>query len=335
MLQGASWRYGVPAVVLTSAAALSWFVVPALPQASEAQVVAAAITLDLTLIVPGLVYALLVRTKRLPLIVLLPTFVTGYAVAAGTLPREHHAALEVIRLLAIPVELVLLGCLAVVARRAWAKVPSDGGDFATRFRTAARTALGSRVPADILTTEIALLYHAFRWGRAAPPGLGAYTVHRQVGYLPVMFGLAVALAFEMVVVHLFVSQWSIVAAWVLTGLSLYAGVWLLGDCRAMAARPLYLTLTHLALRVGLRWEVDIPFSLIMQAELLPALHDTPPSDTLTASLLGQPNLRLRLREPVEVTGMYGLRRTVREIWLSVDGAADLCAELQRRLAVVL
>jgi hypothetical protein len=58
----------------------------------------------------------------------------------------------------------------------------------------------------------------------------------------------------------------------------------------------------------------------------------PNRDTLVAARLGQPNLRLRFKEPAIVIGLYGTQRIVREIWLRVDGAATLCNELRGRVA---
>jgi hypothetical protein len=96
----------------------------------------------------------------------------------------------------------------------------------------------------------------------------------------------------------------------------------------MAARPLRVTATNLSLRVGVRWEADIPRARIARVDL-PTPHDEPPKgDTLVAALLGQANIRLKLNGPVEVIGMYGIRRTVQEIWLTVDGAAALCNDLR-------
>ena len=96
----------------------------------------------------------------------------------------------------------------------------------------------------------------------------------------------------------------------------------------MAARPLRITATDLSLRVGVRWEADIPRDRIARVELLIPHNESPKSDTLVAALLGQANIRLKLNGPIEVIGMYGIRRTVQEIWLTVDGAAALCNDLQ-------
>jgi hypothetical protein len=235
------------------------------------------------------------------------------------------------RLLVVPAELLLVGYLVVVARRAYLNALGGDGDFATRFRSAARQALRSRVPADILTTEVALLYYALG-GRSSPPSPSrSFSVHREVGYLSVVIGLIMVLLVETVALHVLVGRWSTGGAWILTSLSGYAVLWLVGDYRAIAARPTRLTPTRLQLRVGVRWEAEIPIGQILEVAPLRSRRERPGRDTLVAALLGQPNLRLRLEAPSEVIGMYGTVRRVREVWLRVDGAARLVEELRGSL----
>lgn len=317
-----------PAIVLAAAAGLSLFVLPRLADASETSLVASALTLDFTVVVPGLAIASLVRAQRAPWLIIIPTFVAGYAAAAATIPAQHNALLEVIRLLIVPVELCVVIYLLVVARRTISSAAGGDGDFATRFRIAARKVLASRIPADILTTEISIIYYAFGWRRPLPVNTGAYSMHRRVGYLVMMFGMIMVLFVETVPMHLLVSLWSGLAAWILTGLSVYACVWLVGDYRAIVARPLRVTPTHIALRVGVRWEADIPLECIERADLLSRIRSAPQGRRLVAGLLGQANVSLKLKRPIEVIGMYGMRKTVDEIWLTVDEAELLCKELR-------
>jgi hypothetical protein len=328
-----SLRYAAPVTVLAAAAGVSLFALPGLEAGPRSGIVASALALDFTVVVPGLVFILLVRAGRAPWLVIVPAFVAGYAVAAATMPRQHAGMLETMRLLVVPLEIGLVACLVVLARRGLAVAAGREGDFATRFRWAARTVLASRIPADILTTEVSVLFYAFRWRRRPPLTRGCYTVHREAGYLAVLVGLIMVLAVETIAVHLLVRHWSGAAAWILTGLSLYACVWLAGDLRAMSARPLRITQTHLSMRVGLRWEAEIPLAWIEDAHPLALRGEPPARDGLDASLLGRANVRLRLHRPIEVCGLYGRRKTVGEIRLMVDRAAEFCKELQAARAL--
>ncbi len=319
-------RYGVPVAALVVMVAVSQFDVPTVDD-HEAGIIYAALTIDFTLGLPALVYVALVRSRRAPWLVLVPAFALGYALAMAMIPGQHHAALETMRWFAIPLELAVVAYLVARMRAAWRR-GSSAGDFATRFRTSARNVLGSRVPADILTTEVAILYHAFRWRRHSSNNETVFTMHRSAGYLGVMLGLGMALVVEAIALHLLVSRWSETAAWLLTGLSVYALIWIVGDGRAIVARPLYVSPTRLNIRLGLRWESDVPIAWIEQVERLPARPDRPGRDVLVAVLLGAPNVRIRFDRPVDLIGMYGMRRSVREVRLRVDDVERLRTVLQ-------
>ena len=264
---------------------------------------------------------------------IIPTLVVGYAVAAATIPSQHQGLLEAMRLLLVPIELCVVVYLVVLTRRALASAASGDGDFATRFRAAARKVLGSRIPADILTTEISILYYAFGSWRSQPRSPGSYTVHRQVGYLSVVIGLTMVLFVETVAVHLLVTQWSPIAAWILTGLSIYVVVWLVGDCRAMRLAHSASQRRTCCCAWACGGKLTSRVASIVHVDLLIPQNESPNRDTLVAALLGQANMRLKLTDPNEVIGMYGIRRTVQEIWLTIDGAAALCNDLRSADAV--
>lgn len=46
--------------------------------------------------------------------------------------------------------------------------------------------------------------------------------------------------------------------WSLTGISLYTLVWMIGDWRALRLRTSTVTPDSIQLRLGTRWEVEIP-----------------------------------------------------------------------------
>lgn len=320
-------RYGLPGSILVAATALALLVLPHLSDPARAHRVAAALTLDFTVVVPALVFVLVVRARRAPWVIIIPTFAVGYVLAAITIPDRHHEMLDMIRALLIPAELGVVAYVLTIGRKLVSTPSREQDDFVTRFRAVARRVLASRILGDVLTTEVSVLYYALRWRRAPRPGRGCHTVYRDVGYLAVLIAVSMILLVEGVAVHLFVSRWNSTVAWVLTGVTAYVWLWLVGDYRAMAARPIRLAATYLAVRVGLRWEVEIPLTTIARVELL-RLQEAAPGDALVAAVLHQPNFRIVLNSPIDVTGLYGIRRAAREIWLTVDGAASLCHDLR-------
>ena len=240
-----------------------------------------------------------------------------------------RSAFGLLGLVALLAEVGLVAYLVIAARRAVAALPGDETDAVTRFRLAARKVLRSRPLGDVLTTEVMIVWCAV--GRPRPPGQadGAFTVHRTSSYVPVLVAIAMALIVETVAVHFLVRLHSIALAWTLTILSLYTLLWLIGDYRALVARPIRVTATHLRFRYGLRWEADIPREVIANPQVLPpALGPTPKEKgRLVASLPGGPNLGLQLVQPVEALGLYGRRKTITELRVRVDAPEELCQAL--------
>ena len=244
----------------------------------------------------------------------------GCALTFVTLAAEPRSVLGPMALVALSAEIALVIYVVVAARRAVAALPEGETDATTRFRLAARQVARSRGVGDVLTTEVMLLYYAFRRPPRQAETSGAFTVHRTTSYLPILVAIGMALIVETVAVHFLVRVWSAKLAWVLTALSAYTLLWLMGDYRALVSRPIRLSATHLRFRYGLRWEADIPRDAIVEAGLLPpALAPTPKEKTrLVASLPGGPNLRMWLERPVEVLGLYGWRKTITELRVRVD-----------------
>lgn len=306
----------VYAVALAAAAAL--------PRVEDAGGVAAALTVDLALGVPLLYWLLLVRGRGWPRFSVVPVFLASLAGAAAVLPDDHQGALAALEWLAAPAELLLVGYLLIraLASARRLRAAGAGGDVFEGLREGAREVLGSRAVAEVLAFEVAILHYAlFAW-RSAPDVAGARTVlghHRRVGYGAVLVGLMLAMAVEIVPVHLLLSLWSPTAAWVLTGLSLYGFLWLIGDYRALRLRPSVVRGDVLELRLGLRWNARVPLASIRAVRRTgarPPARSTP--GYLEAVVLGEPRHLIELAEPVEVLGPYGWRKRARLLGIRVD-----------------
>ena len=296
------------------------------------------LTFDLTLTVPLLFYLLVVRPVRLPPAALVPAVVLSFVGAALVLPPDRQHYLHLGRVLVAPAELLLAGLAVRRVRRAVreSRAAAESVDVVEVIRHAVRSGIPLARVADAVTSEVAILYYAlFSW--RTQPVVGArdlaFTYHRKSGYVGLLGTLAGVTVVEAAAVHLLVQGWSRTAAWVLTALSLYGLLWLLGFLQAVRLRPVLLAPDALHLRVGLRWSARIPYERI--ARVAPAgiaAPDRRAAGYLHAALLGAPRLLLDLDEPVEVEGLYGLaKRGVSRVGVTVDDHAVFMAELEARV----
>jgi hypothetical protein len=295
-----------------------------------------AITFDLVVGVPLLFYLLVVRTTRVPAVTLVPVFLGSLFGTSLVLPDEHHGYLDLLGRLVIPAELLLLGYVGLRVYRGRSAPVEGRGELLERLRATLRRVLPSPLAADAVAHEAALLgYALFAW-RARPDvreGELGFTSHRGNGYAGILAAAGLMTAVETVAVHLLVERWSATAAWVLTALSVYGLVWLLGHFQAVRLRPVLLAPDALHVRIGLLWSVRVPYGDV--ASLAPAGTDAPARRApgyLHAVTLGPARLLVELREAVHVDGIYGyVKKDVRHIGLAVDDRERFRAELASRV----
>ncbi|HEY7473094.1 MAG TPA: hypothetical protein VIE68_12185 [Gemmatimonadota bacterium] len=302
------------------------------------RLLADALTIDLVVSVPLGYWFLAVRGAGWPRISVVPVFVLSVAGARLVPGLESGGLLPRIEWVAIPAELLLL---TIVARRAVAMsraLARDAGpDALESLRRAAIELVDVERAAEIIAYEAAVLWYAVAGGgkRGAPVG-ESFGVRRRSGYGPVLLALFLAIAVEAIALHLFVRQWSVVAAWILTGLTAYAVVWLIGDFRALGSRTILLTDDELVVRLGLRWTVRIPLGRIRAVcsaggPVASAARPARGSGHLRAVILGSERQIVELDGELPAVGFYGIRRRVRSIGLAVDEPGRFLAAVGSRI----
>jgi ABC-type multidrug transport system fused ATPase/permease subunit len=282
------------------------------------------VTLDLSLGIPLLFYLLMVRRYQLSPVLIVPVFVLSVLLAGLVLPGTHQFYLGFLRqglILAEGIALLAgtykLRALIISYRRISLAVP----DFPERLTQTFTQVFGNSRFHAIFVSEIAVLYYAlagWRIRKEARPAQLQWTYHTRSGYVLIWTTLIFVLFLETILLHLLLMQWSETAAWIITAGSAYGFLFLVADLFAILKRPIISDSTHLYIRIGLRWRVTIPRSVIEQIQPVKEL-DAPDKQTLAAVLLlGQPDVLIHLKSPVEVTGMYGIRKRVSRIALPVD-----------------
>jgi hypothetical protein len=307
------------AAILATAMALS----SGLGAADDPGPLAVGITLDLTVIVPIAFYLLVVRPRGWPPVAMAPVIVLCLLAASAVLPHDQQGPLEVVKALAIPVEIGLLVWVVWHAGRALRHASGSGGvDAVEALHRSAGEILRARRPGDVLASELAVLFFATAaWRREphVPAGMRVFTTHRRTGQGGLVLALLMVTVVEVVAVHFLVANWSPVAAWVITLASVYGAVWLVADFRATVLRPVLADGDLLWLRAGLRWRARVPRARIVRVE---RGAPRPEAGVMPLSLMTSPNVWVEFAEPVVLDGPYGVRRETRAVSLAVDDPAE-------------
>lgn len=327
-LSVAAFAAGAAAILLISRS-----VVASSAYAARPTVFAAAVTWDLSVTAAVLFWFTLVRGGIAPPASAVAVLLGGLSVAAAVLPPGERALPLRAGTWAAPLELLIVARLGIAARKLAQKLAVLGNDqpFEVTFRDAARGALGPNVLAEALSTEVAFSWMAFcSWRKAphVPSGTRAFSTARRVGFGAVVGAVLIAGVGETVGLHFLVARWSGTAAWVLTALSVYSALWLVGEWRALELRPVLLTATALEIRIGLRWRARVPRSSITAVCSGPDERGHPGAPR--ASALGAPNLYVHADEEIVLHGLFGRTRRAACVGLRVDDPEALRAALTPR-----
>lgn len=298
-----------------------------------------AVTADICIGVPLLYYFLVGRKSRSLSYTALPVFLAALAFASFLLPANHQTWLNYIKELAAALEIVVFVYFVYKFRH-----------FLSNYRVARRTEIygaeaiasalqrtfGATLVTTIIGTESALLYYSImgwfmKWKRTRPEVL-AFTYHRRSGVLAMLGGFAGLIVVETAAVHLLLHLWNDLVAWIVTALSLYSLLWLIGYMHAIRLQPHVLDGQVLHLRSGLVWKASVPLSAIatLRAQK-PTVREEKDKQYISMAVGGQPNLLIVLKAPLEVEGLFGRRKRVSRIGITIDDPSQLQTEIGKRL----
>ena len=300
-----------------------WAAVLPLVAITRAPAVAIGASIDLTLTAGVAMYFLAVRGGHLPRWALTLTVAAG-AIAARFVLVSVGVDWRILLAGALTFELALFILVLVRlgrARRAWRAARIEG---LTRPDALERALAATGLPPllrRVLGSELHIVGSAVAGWRRPRRDASIFTSHRTNGW-PLMAGTFIFLTLvETPLVHIALTAFGHpIAAWIATALSLYSIAWLVGDLHALRHGGIVLTSDTLEVRLGARWRARIPRSAIARIERCTEA----PSKDVDFSILGA-NVLVTLSSPHEVRGLFGRRRMVDRLALSID-------ELDRFLA---
>jgi ABC-type multidrug transport system fused ATPase/permease subunit len=312
----------------------SYFIINSQSFREMPDLLAMASTVDLTLLIP-IIYFLFIRKTTIPKVTLIPVFIISYLIASVLLPAEHHQTLSIIEF-AIPViELGAISFIIYKIRNIAKAYKKEHGQrnlgFVETIHRATANAFGEGTVAKVFATEISIFHYAlFGWNRQLEAPSNNFTYHKENGYVSFMAVIVFALIAETAIFHIWLSSWSLLAAWILTAISIYSSFFLLGDFNAARKRPIYFSDKGLELRIGLRWRATIP---IDEIELVTfRTPDKEKEDFANLVLTLEGNTVIYFKSEIKAEGLYGLQKKFKRLSIHLDDKVGFKAELEQRLA---
>ncbi len=279
--------------------------------------VGAGAVVDLVGVVTLLYWRLLVRPGLRGRVSMAVVAALSAVRAALLLPTPPPVRLAVVGLL----EAGVVGALgwAVWSTRARAREHGADADIVDTLRVAAGRLIPVPAIAELVTFELAVMAYAL--GLAGPagevPAVERFPMVKRSGFDGLVGVITFAGLVEIAIVHLLLSRWQPVAAWLATAVGVYGLVYLRGLTRAIAGRPVLVNDTRLVVRQGLTFHLDVPAKALLTIEPIAGRV----AADVTLPRRRTPAWLLTLDAAHEARRLFGRRHMVRTVALTVDDDA--------------
>ncbi|WP_256760573.1 hypothetical protein [Cohnella sp. WQ 127256] len=332
------WFIGIAMLIVLT----DMIAVRALSLAEDEPFLVYGLMFDFMLVLPFLYWLLLLRKKGKPISRIMAFPILGALAVWLIVPSAQRgmvwSAAWPVEMLIIAAELAFIVYEVRIAYRVikgFRIASRQEPDTAEALRKTIYDGMGRGKLASLLLHDVSLVYYLlFSWRRkpqAVSNDTTLFAYHKKTNQVLYSAILTKIIIIEGIGVHLLLQQWSHWMAWILTA----ADVWLLaliwGDCRASALQPIRLVDGTLRLRYGLRIQTDIPIASISSVT---SAHEYNPDRQeqrdAAMPLLGIPNVKIELKEPIQVNGILFLPRNVTKIYLALDEPKAFVQELSRQ-----
>ena len=292
-----------------------------------------ALPLDFMVGIPVGFYLLVVRPRRLTPLTVIPVIWVGYWLSVFALGSADAGVLPYLFAALMPVEFAIAVRECLKVAQVYKSARKASADPMVWFKETMLYLVRKDAPASMAAAELSVWYYALLSWRKKPyvlPGESAFSYHNAGGYMNMMLGLALAFPVEIVGVHILISQWSVVVACVVTALSAYAVIWLIGDARARVMRPVAIGDGCVRLECDIQMEAVVLLSDIEKVCLFES--DTgvlEKEDKINYGTFYQANIWIVAKRPIEVRTMLG-KKCVRAFGLSLGDPHAFANEVMRQ-----
>lgn len=301
-----------------------------------------AVLIDFMLVIPFLYWFCYLRKKGKSITKIIPFPLLGALVVWLVLPAAARStvwnAIWPVELLLLIAELAIIGYeFRIVFRlfKGFRKASKQEDNIGEAMRIAVHKEIGKGKIASLMLHDASLVYYLLlSWRRNRKSkhiDSPSFTYHKKSNQVLYSAIITKIILIEGIVVHLLVQQWSHIAAWILTLADLWLLVLIWGDCRASVLQPVKVKNGVVRLRYGLRIQADIPLELIADVDSAREFHpDQQAQKAAALPHLAIPNIRIDLKQQVEVDGLLFLPRKVTTIFLTLDEPEAFVCELRER-----
>ncbi len=290
-----------------------------------------------TLLVAPLIYFLTIRKSNISKLTVSRVFIVGLLVAGLILNAHSNPLLHFIKTWISPLIEGVIIYFIVSKFYVAGKKAKEGNlktpDFLSHCRAIIFQVLGHEKFANIISSEISVFYYIFIGGKVKTIDYETrFTMHKENGVTIVLWLVLSVVLIETAGVHFLLILWSKTLAWILTGLSIYTCLQLFAHIKAIKARPTIINIDSLEVHNGLAGDAYIMFDNIERIELSKKIpQGRNPIKIALLKGFENHNMVVYLKTPIEVTKVFGIRKTTDTVLFYVDKAKEFSNALNLRL----
>lgn len=283
-----------------------------------------AVTFDLVLIPLVLYYFVMIRKVGAAKMSLVGVLILSVVVANILLPESSKTYLSYVEIFAGLVELSVVALLIInirKVRKKYREVAIDSTDFVRNLRESFSVVISSPLLLNVITSEAAMFRYGlffFKGKEEVFAGSKPFYTTKKSGFGSIIGVLLAVSIIETVALHLLLQSWSAIAAWVLTGLSIYTAIFIIAYWSSVVKRPILIENDVLHLRVGILWNIAIEKHTISAISRIKNFEKDNSILNLGASVFEEPNVLIEFNDKVNVNGLYGFSKSTDKIALYVD-----------------
>ncbi|MFC3880042.1 hypothetical protein ACFOSV_07640 [Algoriphagus namhaensis] len=301
----------------------------------RADILSLGITVDLVFVIPFLYY-LLIRNRKIPKTTVVPIFILGVICATFILPEGNQYYLSLVKTWLVPlVEFTVVGFVIFKVRQMIISHRHNSNSADLDFYSALSQTCEEIFPslaAKAVTMEVSIFYYGFFHWETSIEKENAFSYHRESSARIVLGILILLVVTETLVFHILIMNWSMVAAWILTGLSVYSGLQVFGILRSLAVRPHLVQRDSLDLRFGILNQCAVNFDDLATIEKSSReLEEGTFSNLSPLGSMDPHNVIIEFKTEQTISGLYGREQKTSLLTIHVDRPDDFVAAVRSKM----
>lgn len=286
------------------------------------------LTLVLITLCPLSIYLLLIRPRSLPKLFAYLSFILCLGASYFIIPPSQKDFSNQILVWLIPVVEIIIIIFVVYSivksiGRYKEISSNESYNFLEVTKMSLEPKLGNGFVLEIVLTELSVFYYGILvWFQK--PNIKeneVFTYHKTSQIKTIVIVFSIFIAIEGVLFHFLIQLWSDIAAWIFTGLNIYALFYMVGLYNSTRFLPHVINRDKLIIRLGYQSSIELDISNIESIKNAKqgGIGDKPPKETYYSLLnMDSPQYELFLKEPVLMKGSYGRKKYVKTVIFRSD-----------------